>query len=275
MNTVGIKFDHYYFRAIRGAVAANNITLADRLIQKVSSSMNFEVMDDDILKHYIVSGIFEQYPKGDLSLLKHFKIKLSDDYVLSMLQGWAGGGHLDKLKQHKLDDIRYQLVDAVRLNRRNVINYYNLINEPDALQALVISGNVDLLPDLRTLHVSRGEVTINNLATYGYLEVLEQYLDLLGGNRMYYIIGSIMELNHLDVLDYLYKRYPDKVKERVDFIFGLSRLYLSPNTLDITIDYLFRNNIITHEQLKNVADSVINAMQAYNMDTANYLLQFK
>lgn len=270
--------NEYYLDALQGTIAVGNFALTNRIINLIRTDYPYLAVD---LKEAIIKGIYEN---GDLSLLDTFGVKNSEVETKYIIPGLAAAGNLDQLKKYTItrDDERYYawrgqgiMTNAVYLGRKNIIDYYKL-NETDVFPAQVImSGYINLLHDItKSSHADQNRILVH-LVARGYLEEIEKYRDLLiPSHTIKNIIRLVLNHNHLDVLDYIYKLHPTEVKAEIDILF--SRYAIWGTVLDITLAYLYRNGLITAKQLEDIPDVVINQMKRYNnIDTVNYILQFK
>ena len=84
-----------------------------------------------------------------------------------------------------------------------------------------------------------------------------------------------MIINHLDTLNYIFKRFPDVVKEELFKKFDTADGFLDTYDItSITWSFLYRNELITSKQINLIPDIVLYKMSKSNIEALTYLMQF-
>lgn len=159
-----------YGEAIQGAIGVGNISLADKLIADwVENNPGYDTLNR--VTNPIIIGIYELNPNGNTDLLNHFKIPVNNINQNLIIQGLAAGGHLEQLKEFQLNSFDYHLADAIRFNKINIIQHYDLVNkQPYTTQEIIRFGHLELLSYLTT-----PKDIIIPFIIHGYLEEIHKY----------------------------------------------------------------------------------------------------
>lgn len=258
-----------YLDSIQGTISVGNLELADKIIQ-IYRHMHFI---GKAYIDYIISGVYEN---GDISLLDRFKINMSDIDTFFITRGLAARGSLEDLKK-MISIYDSTLIEAIRHNRENIIDYYDIRTNAQYFNEIAITaGNINLISDINKMPVHKRNAVLSNLIKGGYLEEIEKYRDLLTPANATELIVRCIDMNHLDMFHYIYELFPREVKESVQVIFHSYGYYSLLTMTDITIKFLYENNIITKAQLKTMPQKYIESMEkAHNTDGVNYVLRFK
>lgn len=256
-----------YGRALSGAIGSGNMQLAMKLFNKwptLYGGQKAPALTQDITK-----GIYEKYPNGSDELLKIFGLSERDLHYDDITQGLATGGHLEKLKTLSISPHEvYLLFMAFPLKQNNIIEYYNLINLSIAADSLIVqSGALELLKYMKP----QSEYTPGFLLEYGYIDEMDKYDSDLEYDFIEFTISTMLRYNHIDALDYVNRRFPNIVTEKIRQKLR-DHKYIMVNLTITTFDYLFRNDIIDIESVKRLVDNqVFDKMSKYNMDALRYI----
>ena len=262
-----------YVVAVRGSISMGRLIFADQLIEQFYNNIDIileNVHERNIgndFNKYIIMGIYEN---SNLDLFNHYGITDQDIDVINIISGLAAGGHLEQLRPYESLLNADNLLAAGQLNRRNIIqNYKWLLNDSDFLKFIIDLGNIELLPPIKDLPQNIQETILIEFISRGYLEELIQYQDLLTLIIAKRGIRECLLYNHIDVLVYIYKLFPD-VSGTIRHAFKSDMKFLTLTT----IDYLLANGIISMRDTKTtiIYLSDLSLMNKYNEDALHYLL---
>lgn len=258
--------------AVRGALAVKNFQLVENIFCIYYRDKQRTINED--FSHAIVSGIYENFPNGNIELLRKYNIDESKITEIAVIEGLSGGGHLEQLKSMPIiiEDLYY----ATLLKRTNIIQHYELIEKDIySIKPLIMSGNLELLPNVNKVNQQMAEKIIENLLIYGYTEELVNKEHFITAEIITKVISQLIIINHIDVLAYLYQRFPDittrELKKKFDTEQGFLDMY---DVTKITWTYLYDNKLITIKQLQTIPELILGKMSRTNSDAANYLMQF-
>lgn len=266
-----------YMTAVRGALGVKNFELVDKLLDEFNQEgpTTFDVTS---MSYNIVAGIYEAYPKGNQDLLNKYVIH--NVAAADIINGLAAGGHLKELDSYEPVSPS-SLYAALYLGRKNIIDHYDLINQSlDGIRYIINGGYVELLPNLDSMDSIKRNETACYLVGNGYLEYVSLFTkeELLYTNPFLPIrdkigIWGCINYNHLDMLNYLYRRFPDEVKAETAIIFSTyptnEKLY---NTSELTFKYLYENKIIDEKNLRVIPQNTLEIMKNYNNSAWQYIM---
>lgn len=250
-----------YMAAMQGAFAAGNFKLFEKLDKNMPSGfrMRFEIHRDAI----IVAAVYERYPNGNKELLNKFKVDTRPNYTSPIITGLAIGGHLEQLKKYDVDP--RNLGNFLIYRHQNIIDYYDLLYKNIAgISYAVMIGNIDAFANRKIT-----SYIVERLIENGYLEHIQKHKSLISKDTINLSIRSCFFNNHIDVVDYLFKNFPNELKEVITAI-DSDALF---NLTDIGLDYLYKNGLVTKEKLKGLVFSPATAykMLAYNAEALDYI----
>lgn len=197
------------------------------------------------------------------------------------VNGLISGGYSTRLVQLGVHGNiwAYNFLNAVKFDRKNIIDHYPLITEYNTdvfFRAIVNYGHLDLLPDINIAPKNYQTNILSALIIGGYLEEVKKYqylLDEIIPNGNIYLIGMCIYLNHLDMLDYLYKLYPPQVGLAINNMFALSDRtgYLMAEISVPVMEYLYNNKLVTDAQLEGMANQWWKHIKKYNDELYKYM----
>lgn len=270
------EYKKNYKVAIRGAVAAKNILLVDKLLNSYYQDKLVRNINEDFAQS-IIPGIYESYPNGNPELFKHFDINVLQITQAAIVQGLSAGGHLELMKKFPINTDGLNI--AISLKRLNIIQHYDLIKTyPSAIRSIIMYGYLDLIPDINASPQHIIEQIVQNLMTDGYIHegyTMKKYSDLITASIVKIVVCQIVIINHLDTFNYIFRRFPDIVKEELLKKFDTAEGFLDTYDItSITWSFLYRNNLITQKQINLIPDIVLYKMSKSNIEALTYLMQF-
>ena len=256
-----------YGISISGFIGRGEIEFANQLIDDYYQNNPRNVSND--FGDFITMGIYENNYNGNPELFEYYNVIPEDSNVI---RGLAAGGHLRQLMDFVISDPK-TLSPAISLARKNVIDYYDLVNTYNWPIGFVVSfGHLFLLPNVDNVSKLKLEIILNNLIGDGYLEKVVEYSDIITNNTIKNTLNACLTNNHIDVVDYLLTLRPETVKKAIFEEFSTSEITDKYAMTMSSWKYLLNNNLITLDQINNIPRYIRTIMSNINKDAFDYLL---
>lgn len=259
-----------YGIAIFGFIGRGATDFADKLINEYYQGIPKTIVKD--FGSEITSGIYEGYPNGNPELFDHYNV-IPDSQYNNIIEGLAAGGHLQQLKNLVIPEIKL-LGNAIRLNRKNIVDHYDLINRYDQSIGIITSyGHLYLLPKICNVDKPRQMEILSNFIFDGYLEEIIEYKHLINDEMIKRTVNVCLTNNHIDTVNYLLSLNPKLVKLIITEAFGNLETLGDKYGLDLsTWYYLINNRLIGVHQIKLILSSYISTvMSNIDKDAIDYL----